>query len=177
MTAFVGIAVVLAILAGMGVGKPKPAAETPGVFRDADTDIDRFSFVQTKDGAMQWKVQARRARIVEDESKAILDELKVTLFGNGTMQLMLEGDEGVVNTESHDLTLHKRQGTIPIVLESGYTIYTNQLEWTDREQAISTDAPVTIHGEGIAITGRGLRGALETETFTITKDVRAVVTN
>jgi lipopolysaccharide export system protein LptC len=177
VTALLGIAAVLALLVGIGVGTPKRAAEIPGVFKNADAGIEGFSFVQTKDGKMQWKVQARRARIVENESKAVLEDLQVTLFGEEGTQMILEGDEGVVDTESHNFTLKKREGSIPIHLESGYTIYTNQLQWTDQNQEISTDAPVTIHGDGIKITGLGLRGALGTETFTITKDVRAVVTN
>lgn len=176
-TALLGIAAVLALLVGIGVGTPKRAAEIPGVFKNADAGIEGFSFVQTKDGKMQWKVQARRARIVENESKAVLEDLQVTLFGEEGTQMILEGDEGVVDIESHNFTLKKREGSIPIHLESGYTIYTNQLQWTDQNQEISTDAPVTIHGDGIKITGLGLRGALGTETFTITKDVRAVVTN
>lgn len=176
-TALLGIAAVLALLVGIGVGTPKRAAEIPGVFKNADAGIEGFSFVQTKDGKMQWKVQARRARIVENESKAVLEDLQVTLFGEEGTQMILEGDEGVVDIESHNFTLKKREGPIPIHLESGYTIYTNQLQWTDQNQEISTDAPVTIHGDGIEITGLGLRGALGTETFTITKDVRAVVTN
>lgn len=176
-TALLGIAAMLALLVGIGVGKPKRAAEIPGVFKNADAGIDRFSFVQTKDGEMQWKVHARRAQIMESESKAVLEDLRVTLYGQGGTEMILEGDEGLVDTDSHNLTLKKREGSIPIHLESGYTIHTNHLQWTDQSQEISTDAPVTIHGDGIEITGMGLRGALGTETFTITKDVRAVVTN
>ncbi|HIC04245.1 MAG TPA: LPS export ABC transporter periplasmic protein LptC [Nitrospirales bacterium] len=175
--AFLGIAAVLALLIGIGIGKPRHAAEIPGVFKNADAAIDRFSFVQTSDGEMQWKVEARRARIVDNESKAVLEDLQVTLFREGGTQMILEGDEGVVDTASHNFTLMKREGSIPIHLESGYTIYTNELQWTDQNQEISTAAPVTIHGDGIEITGLGLRGALGTETFTITKNVRAVVTN
>jgi len=176
-TVLLGIAAVFALLAGIGVEKPQRAAEIPGVFKDADAGIERFSFVQTRDGKMQWKVHARRARIVENESKAVLEDLQVTLFGDEGVQMILEGDEGVVDTASHNFTLEKREGGIPIQLESGYTIYTNQLQWTDHSREISTDAPVTVHGDGIEITGVGLQGALGTEIFTITKDVRAVVAN
>tara|TARA_B100000315_G_scaffold260880_1_gene326748 strand:+ start:7065 stop:7628 length:564 start_codon:yes stop_codon:yes gene_type:complete len=176
-TALLGIAAVVVVLIILGVGKPKRAAEIPGVFKNVDAGIDGFSFVQTKDGKMQWKVQAQRARIVENESKAVLEDLQVTLLGDGGAQMILEGDEGVVDTESNNFMVKKRAGSMPIHLESGYTIYTNQLQWIDQNQEISTDAPVTIHGDGIEITGLGLRGALETEIFTITNDVRAVVTN
>ncbi len=176
-TAFLGFAAGWALFVGVGVEAPHRAAEIPGVFKNADVGIDRFSFVQTKNGEMQWKVQARRARIVDNESRAVLEDLQVTLFGKMGTQLMLEGDEGVVDTESHNFTLKKHEGSIPIHLKSGYTIYANELQWTDQNQEISTDAPVTIQGDGINITGLGLRGALETETFTITKDIRAVVTN
>lgn len=176
-TTLLGIAAVLALLIGIGVRTPQRAAEIPGVFTNADAGIEDFSFVQTKDGKMQWKVHARRARIVENESKAVLEDLQVTLFGEEGILMVLEGDEGVVDTESHNFELKKREGSIPIHLESGYTIYTNQLQWMDRTQEISTDAPVTIHGDGIDITGVGLRGTLGTEIFTITKDVRAVLRN
>ncbi len=177
VTVFLGIAAVLALLVTVGSGPPKRPAEVPGVFKHSNADIDQFSFIQTKDGERQWKVQARRARIMDKDSQAILEDLEVTLFGGQGTQMILKGDEGVVDTESHDLTIQKRTGLIPIRLESGYTILTNHLQWRNRDQEIYTDAPVVIQGDGIEITGSGLRGTLGTETFTITKDVRAVVTN
>ena len=76
-----------------------------------------------------------------------------------------------------NLTLKKNVGTIPIALKGGYTIHTKDLKWIDRDREISTNSSVTIQGEGIEITGVGLRGALGTEIFTIIRDVRAVVTN
>ena len=177
VAAFLAIAGVLASLFVIGTKEPKKPAEVAGVFLDADVGIDRFSFIQTKDGETQWEVRAKRAQILERESKAFLEDLQVTLFEDGDARMVLEGDEGVVDTESNNLTLKKNVGTIPIALKGGYTIHTKDLKWIDRDREISTNSSVTIQGEGIEITGVGLRGALGTEIFTIISDVRAVVTN
>jgi LPS export ABC transporter protein LptC len=127
-------------------------------------------------GAVQWHVQAERAHMTEAEHQAVLEDVHVTLYGQNGWELKLSGDEGTIDTTKKNFTLRRRNGTIPVHLQSGYTIYTNHLNWEEDRREVSTRDPVTIIGQGMEITGRGLIGQLDSEEFKILDDVHVEIT-
>lgn len=156
--------------------EPVPASSNgQGSLERADAGIDQFTFTQSKDGVVQWQVQAQRARVFESEKRALLEDVQVTLFGRKGWELKLAGDEGTIDTEKRDFVLAKRNGVIAVQFESGYTVYTNHLAWADAHREISTNDPVQITGHGLDITGRGFIGKLDKEEFKVLEDVHVEI--
>jgi lipopolysaccharide export system protein LptC len=153
---------------------PAPS-EGQGALQHADAGIDQFTFTQSKDGQVQWQVQAQRAQVFEGEKRAVLEDVQVTLFGRKGWELKLSGDEGTIDTDKRDFVLAKRTGVIAVQLESGYTIYTNHLAWVDADRRISTNDHVQITGHGLEITGQGFVGKLDKEEFKVLEDVRVEI--
>lgn len=151
-----------------------PPATSQSLAR-ADAGIDRFTFTQTKAGAVQWQIQAQRAHLVEAEHRAVLEGVQVTLYGPKGRELQLSGDEGTIDTAKKNFRLMKRTGTIAVELASGYTILTNHLAWTDERREVATSDPVTITGHGLEVSGRGLIGKLDLEEFQILEDVHVAI--
>jgi lipopolysaccharide export system protein LptC len=149
---------------------PSNTAATASL-QHVDAGLDRFRFTQSRAGVVQWEVLAEHGRVFESEKRAVLDRVKVTLYGPQGRELTLEGDEGTINTANRDFMLAKRTGLIVIRLQNGYTIYTNHLTWADERREISTSDPVTISGQGMTLTGRGLVGKLDSEEFKVLEDV------
>lgn len=152
-----------------------PARPVPSRLDRADAGIDRFTFTQSRSGAVQWQVQAQRARLFETENRAVLEGVQVTLYGPKGRELRLESDEGTIDTAKKDFILAQRTGIIAVQLENGYTILTNHLAWTDARREISTGDAVTITGNGLEVTGRGLVGKLDVEEFQILEDVHVAI--
>jgi lipopolysaccharide export system protein LptC len=152
-----------------------PIKPAPSGFERADAGIDQLTFTQSRSGMVQWQVRAQRARLFEADNRAVLENVRVTLYGPHGRQLQLEGDEGTIDTASKNFVLSKRTGTMAVRLENGYTILTNHLAWTDARREITTDDPVTITGNGMAVTGRGLVGKLDIEEFQILDDVHVEI--
>ncbi len=150
---------------------PPPTATAPGTINQADAIISHFTFTQTKGDKVQWQVDAQQARLFEQDKKAILDRVAVTLFGVQGKEMTVHGDEGTLNTETKNFVLANRSEPLVIYTESGYTIYTNHLAWTDQTREIHTRDPVRIVGHGLEVTGRGLLGHLDTEEFEVLEDV------
>jgi LPS export ABC transporter protein LptC len=148
------------------------SVESRSSLERADAGIDQFLFTQSKDGEVQWRVEAQRARVFENEKRAVLEEVQVTLFGRNGWELKLAGDEGTINTEQHDFVLVKRDGPIIVEFQNGYTIYTNHLAWADARREISTGDPIHITGHGMDVTGRGMVGRLDKEEFRILDHVQ-----
>ena len=152
-----------------------PAGPVPSRLERADAGIDQFTFTQSRAGAVQWQVQAKRARLFETENRAVLESVRVTLYGPEGRELQLEGDEGTIDTATKNFVLAKRAGTIAVQLENGYTIYTNHLAWTDARHEVTTNDAVTIAGNGLAVKGRGLIGKLDVEEFQVLEDVHVEI--
>ncbi len=176
-----GLTVVLAsfllyLLATRTESVPPPSSASQGPLGRSDAGIDQFKFIQSRAGVVQWEVQAQQAHVFEAEHRARLEQVQVTLYGSKGWELKLEGDEGTIDLVSKDFVLVKREDRIAVQLQSGYTIKTNHLAWTDREREVKTGDPVTISGHGLVVRGRGLVGKLDTEEFRIARDVQVVIT-
>lgn len=154
---------------------PTSRSAEPGAIEQADAKISEFSFTQTKGDVVQWEVQAQSARLFEQDKKALLSIVDVTLYGAEGKELTVSGDEGTLDTGTKDFLLFNRADPLVVVTKSGYTIYTNHLAWTDAKREIHTNDPVRIVGNGLAVTGRGLLGRLETEEFQVLEDVHVDV--
>ena len=127
-----GLSVVLAcfliyLLMTNSTSSPPPTTTTPGTINQADAIISKFTFTQTKGNKVQWQVDAQQARLFEQEKKAILDNVEVTLFGIQGREMTVRGDEGTLNTDTKNFVLTNRWEPLVIYTESGYTIYTNHL--------------------------------------------------
>ncbi len=175
-----GLAVLLAsfliyLLASRTESRPTPSSKGRGSVGQAEAGIDQFSFVHSRGGAVQWEVLAHRARLFEAEKRARLEQVQVTLYGAKGWELKLEGDEGTIDTTRKDFVLIKRNGPIVVLLESGYTIYTNHLAWTDARREISTKDPVTLSGHGLEVRGLGFVGKLDAEEFKVLQDVHVEI--
>jgi lipopolysaccharide export system protein LptC len=167
LSLLLGCVLVYLLMTNSTASPPTPTA--PGTIDQADATISKFTFTQTKGDKVQWQVDAQEARLFEQEKKAILDN--VTLFGAQGKELTVHGDEGTLNTETKNFLLENRSEPLVIYTQSGYTIYTNHLAWTDQTRQIRTEDPVHIVGHGLDVKGRGLLGHLDTEEFEVLEDV------
>ena len=85
--------------------------------------------------------------------------------------MTVQGEEGTLNTATKDFVLTNQEVPIVVHTRSGYTIYTNRLEWIESVREIRTTAPVRIVGHGLEIRGQGLMGRIPSEEFEILQDV------
>lgn len=152
-----------------------PRSVPSGGVEQADARIQGFTFTQTKGDIVQWKVEAQQAHLYEEQKRAFLSKVQITLYGVQGKELMLTGDEGTLDTETKNFMLANRDSPIRIETESGYVIHTNHLNWIDNRAELQTSDPVAINGHGLHITGRGLLGKLDSEIFQVLDDVHVDV--
>ena len=154
---------------------PSGQSAPPGTIEQADAKISEFTFTQTKGDVIQWQVQAKQARLFEQEKRALLNVVDVTLYGLKGKELTVSGDEGALDTSTKNFVLTNKTAPLVVKTSSGYTIYTNHLAWTDATKEIRTEDPVRIIGNGLEVTGRGLLGRIESEEFEVLEDVHVDV--
>lgn len=150
---------------------PTSQSAPPGSIEQADAKISGFTFTQSKGDVVQWQVQAKRARLFEQEKRAVLSVVDVTLYGQKGKELTVSGEEGTLDTATKNFVLANRADPLVVETGSGYTIYTNHLVWTDDTKELRTNDPVRIVGHGLVVTGRGLLGRMDSEEFEVLEDV------
>jgi lipopolysaccharide export system protein LptC len=172
---FALLATLLFFIVG-GPSRRVAQVSVPALPQRADAGLQGFSYVQSKDGLVDWKIQAKQAQVFEADAKAVLnDEVQVTLMGTNGVAMTVTGDDGTINTESKDFVISKRSGELALVFDSGYTIYTPQVTWDNQTHRIWTNAPVRITGPMLEATGRGMDAFLATHEMRIHRNVRVEI--
>jgi LPS export ABC transporter protein LptC len=143
----------------------------PESMEQADAKILEFIFTQSKGDVVQWQVQAKQARLFEQDKRAVLRDVDLTFYGAGGDEVTVHGEEGTLDTATKNFRLANRQTPIVVETRSGYTIYTNHLIWTDESREIRTEDPVRMVGHGLEVRGQGLIGRMESEEFEVLQDV------
>lgn len=141
----------------------------------ADVKIDQFTFVQTHNGSKEWELKADRAEVFEEDQKAYLQKVAVTMNTPQGLRLTLDGDEGILDTQKKDFSLKKNTDPMIIRLSNGYTIKTSGLKWSNAEREIITEGPAHISGSQIEIDGKELKVKVENQEVILSGDVKAVV--
>ena len=150
-----------------------PSSPASPALKEADAGIEGFVYRQTKDGRIQWEVEAQNAELFEVRHEASLKNVHVRLFRNDGEEMVLQANEGMINTETNDFELRNHTELVAIEFSNGYTVLTPAIYWIDAKQEFRTSNPVTIRGNGLTITGIGLVGSLISEEFTVLNHVRA----
>ena len=159
-----------------GPSRRIPAVSVSVLPQNADAGLREFSFVESQEGQVDWKIHAKEAQMFDADSKAILKGVLVTLSDARGLQMTVEGDDGTINTVSKDFVLSKRSGDLALVFEDGYTIYTPRLAWVNNERRFWTDEAVRITGPNrIEVTGQGMDTLLTTREMRIRRDARVEV--
>lgn len=143
----------------------------PESIEQADAKIMEFIFTQSKGDTVQWQVQAKQARLFEQEKRAVLHDVALTFYGAGGDMVIVHGEEGTLDTTTKNFTLANRQTPVVVETKSGYTIYTNHLVWVEETREIQTGDSVRMVGHGLEMRGQGLRGKMESEEFEVLQDV------
>lgn len=172
---FALLATLLIFIVG-GPSRRVAQVSVPALPQKADAGLQGFSYVQSKDGLVDWKIQAKQAQVFDAEAKAVLnDEVQVTLMGTNGVTMTVTGDDGTINTASKDFVISKRSGNLALVFDSGYTIYTPHVTWDNHAHRIWTNAPVRITGPILVATGRGMDAFLTTHEMRIHHNVRVEI--
>lgn len=143
--------------------------------KDADMTMDNFHFTQAGKGKIDWEVKAVRAKLFKKENKAVLEDVEAVFTTSQGIRLELKGDEGLFNTELHDIYIRKKNNKIKIISSNGYTMTTDSLSWNNKNRIVATDDEVSIEGKEIKLKGKGLRINAVTQELEVVSDVEAVI--
>jgi LPS export ABC transporter protein LptC len=106
----------------------------------ADVSLGKISQVSTKDGRVQWRLEAESAFMMEEKNHLGLDRVTMVFFLQDGREVYLTGDTGTVNTQTKDIAV---EGNV-VVVNDKYRMTTDRLEYNDKKRILSTPSAVNL---------------------------------
>ncbi|HET6466694.1 MAG TPA: LPS export ABC transporter periplasmic protein LptC [Nitrospiria bacterium] len=170
---FIGMLLsLLAWVLSVGIEHPQVLPSSKTLISKADIEMDGFTLKQIRNGTVEWDIRAKHAEVFEDRKEVFLKEMQAILQTAEGLQVRFSGDEGLLDTETHDFEIKKNDGDLDVSMNNGFTIRTPSMSWKDQEREIISLQPVQITAQRLLIRGDQLVVKLENQQFTVTGDVR-----
>ncbi len=170
-----GVGLIVLVVVGLKIERQTVLAERPQ--RPRYMQMGPFSFVQSRDGAEEWRLTARRAHT--QDRYAHLEDVRVVFHSQSTLHL--HADAGQVNLNTRDFSLLQRtENPVTLTLDSGHILLTPELFWKERDKTLISKGQVRMIGpmnqaNRLQVVGNALFVNLQTQTAVISGNVEAVI--
>ena len=165
--------VVIVIMINLGSKSKNISLIPANISGRPDVEMTDFRFFSTKNGRVEWEIQAKSGFIFEQKHQALLRDVQVTFHNTNGMGMTLQGEKGVLDTISRDFQVTSQKDPVKVVMNQDYQLYTSTLDWINKTQEIRSDAPVKIQGPNLQIQGIGLLASLTLQEMQVLHDIVA----
>ena len=97
----------------------------------------------TRDGITEWSLNAGSAHYIEEDKKAVLQDLSVIFFLKDNDKVKLTAEKGLLKTASNDIEV---QGNV-VLKNKSYLLKTDKLFYRHKVRILFSKDPVKITGE------------------------------
>jgi LPS export ABC transporter protein LptC len=138
--------------------------------KKVDISLQKITLTNTQDGVASWKLEADAADFDTRSREGRLNGVRVTFFGSQEGDLILTADEGELASGGERMIV---RGNVVVRGKQGYTFYSDDLEYLQKDDLISTQSPVRLVADGLDLRGRGLRFRVKNRSLRILDEVDA----
>lgn len=102
----------------------------------------------TRDGTVEWSLDAKSAQLAEDKNQTVLKNFAVTFYTREGTPIFVTADEGVLQIDSKDI---EASGHV-VVKRDDYQLETDCLYYEHSRRMIYSRRPVKITAEAFSLT-------------------------
>ncbi len=136
--------------------------------------MEGFRFVQSEDGRVSWRMNARNADLSENK-EAQLKDLEIVFNNPDNRKATLLGDSGTLDTSSGNASIRRTEKDVRITTSDGYLLTTSSLFWKAGERLIWTSDPFKLLGSEIYLEGVGITANVDMRTIVVKNNVKAIL--
>ena len=136
--------------------------------------MEGFRFVQSENGRVSWRMNARNADLYENK-EAQLKDLEIVFNNPDNREATLLGETGTLETASGNASIRRIEKDVRIATSDGYLLTTNSLFWKAGERLIWTSDPFKLLGSEIYLEGVGMTANVFMRTIAVKNNVKAIL--
>lgn len=130
----------------------------PEIAAKAVMALSNVSQTATRDGVVQWKLDAASAELEADTGKMILQSPEVLFFMEDGTEIHMTALQGTLHTRSNDMDI---EGNVSL-RNSRYTLKTDTLSYNHERRILQAGTTVHISGEALQLTAATMTYDLNT---------------
>lgn len=138
--------------------------------------LDNFHRSEIRDGKKYWEIKARNAEYDPATGRTTVSAAEVWLYRKNGDVIYLTSQKARLVLEGAGFKEAHLTSDIILKINQNVTVTADKAHYNHAEQTVTAPGPVTISGEFYNITGKKLLANLESEEFTLVKDVESVLT-
>jgi LPS export ABC transporter protein LptC len=134
-----------------------------------------FHWTQMKAGERQWVLSAGEASYAADKASLKLTNAEVTMTSSDGKPVVVNAPSAVLALNgNHVVRAYLSGGTV--IHFGDYILSTDSATFMPDEDQVEAAGPVTVVGDGLRVTGKGLTGHPKTRVFQLHEQVETVFT-
>ncbi|MDQ1330230.1 MAG: lipopolysaccharide export system protein LptC, partial [Thermodesulfobacteriota bacterium] len=132
---------------------------------------EKIHQTSTKNGVVEWNLEANSASYNQDNKEASFEDLSVTFFTKDNLKVVLTADKGILKTESSDIEVI---GDIT-VKNDDYVLKTGKINYDNKKRVIFSGVPVEISGKSLNLVAGSMTIDLNTNKAELSGDVEGII--
>jgi lipopolysaccharide export system protein LptC len=141
------VLILLAIVAALGgfyfkqrLFSGKLVIENIAIDSGTSLSLNKMHQTSTRNNVKEWTLDASSARLLKDQNKALMNDVKVVFFTGKAEEVLLESARGTLDTETHDMTFTDSV----VVTFTNYTLKTGELHYDKKRHIVYSAVHVTL---------------------------------
>ena len=167
----VTISVTVAVFIGYRYISKKPEKVISLVLDGSSISIEKIHQTSTKNGVVEWSLDANSASYNEDKKEAIFEDLSVVFFTKDNLKVHLTADKGILKTESSNIEI---RGNITVKNED-YVLKTGKINYDNEKRIIFSKVPVEISGKSLNLVAGSMTIDLNTNKAELSGKVEGII--
>ncbi len=167
----VTIFVTVAVFIGYRYISKKPEKVIPLILDGSSISIEKIHQTSTKNGVVEWNLEANSASYSQDKKEAFFEDLSVTFFTKDKLKVVLTADKGILKTESSDIEV---RGNIT-VKNDDYVLKTGKINYDNKKRVIFSGVPVEISGKSLNLVAGSMTIDLNTNKAELSGKVEGII--
>jgi LPS export ABC transporter protein LptC len=150
----------------------KKPGKVISVIADGSTiTIEKIHQTSSKNGVVEWNLDADSATYSADKKEAFLKDLSLTFFTKENQKIFLTANNGILKTESNDIEI---SGSIRIKNDE-YLLKTEKINYEHDKRIIFSKAPVIISGNSLNLVASSMNIDLNTNKAELIGKVEGII--
>lgn len=141
-------------------------------FTGSEIILDKVRYTETKDGKIEWRLEADSASYLKTEDVTVFKNVRVEFYSKNGRVYTMTGAEGRFDGTNKDMEIFS---DVLVVSDDGYRLKTNSLKYDASERRITTKDNISLASSDMKIDGVGLVIYIDKGSFSVLDNVRTVL--
>jgi LPS export ABC transporter protein LptC len=134
-----------------------------------DVSLQDIDYTHIEEGRARWRLVARQVERRAESGSLTVDNPKMDFYDSqGGSKGSLQANQGIISDDYQKVGL---RGEVILKNASGYTLYTDSLDYDQSTRTATSDVSVHMLGDGVSLEGTGLVFYLQQDRFILNSDV------